>query len=797
MKDYPLIKFIIAFSIGLILTSFLSIPLTFQIILLAVFILLSLIFFFIPKEISKTVGGFLILVSVSVAGMISITSSQLDEPEYPFEKLFLRDILIDGRVEEIELPGNKLTLKVNVERTFKNNKVVKTKYNVLCNLNYDEKIIDEILNKLRPGNRVVIFGSLQIPPNQRNPGEFDYREYLRDDGVSVMFTSFNPLDFVIVDYNESIISSIIFEIRCAIAKQIKENYNDKTAGLLKGLLLADRSEIGYDIKEGFINSGVIHVLAVSGLHVGFIVLILLFLLGRFNIYLRISFTILGLIAFMVITGMPPSVTRATIMAVLLLISYLRSNKQNNFNTLALAAFIILIFEPTQIFNPGFQLSFSAVISIFIFFPRVRDFVNVHFNVHHYVKNVFLFVAVSLAAQLGTLPFTVYYFGKLSLISLFANIVIIPLIGFIVGLGIFTLIMSVISPSLVSLFILTNEFLVDISFGFVKAAASLNFSYLSVTNYSIWDGAVYFILLTIFTMYFRKIIFNRTKFVFIILLAANLIVWSKVDNKNLLPEGKLSILFLDVGHSESALIKFPDNKTTLINFGNATANYSVGKATILPLLNRLRIDKIDYGIISHLNRNKYLGVLELIENNKLDTLLIPEVYGKDKEVDLFNTYLSEQDIIVKILNRNKIKTNNSRIYSLTPILNSQYNYFNVFNGSTPLIISHGNTKILLPGGIEKRGEEVLIDSYGDFLKSDLMQIANFGSNVSTSEKFYKLVSPEISVISVGLGNFLEYPTDDVLKIIESNKSQLFRTDEDGAILFVSDGENVERVNWRMN
>lgn len=797
MKDYPLIKFVIAFSIGLILTSFLSIPLTYQIILLGVFILLALVLFMIPKDISKTISSFLILISVSIVGMISITVSQFNEPEYPFDKLFLRDVLIDGIVEEIELPSNKLTLKVDVERTIKNDKVVENKYNVLCNLNYDEKIIDKILNELRPGNRVIILGNLQIPPNQRNPGEFDYREYLRSKGIPVMFTSFNPMDFVIVDYNEKIIPSVIFEIRYAIAKQIKEIYNDNTAGLLKGLLLADRSEIGYDIKEGFINSGVIHVLAVSGLHVGFIVLILLFLLGRFNIYLRITFTILGLIAFMIITGMPPSVTRATIMAVLLLISYLRSNKQNNFNTLALAAFIILIFEPNQIFNPGFQLSFSAVISIFVFFPRLRNFINANFKVHRSVENVLLFVAVSLAAQLGTLPFTVYYFGKLSLISLFANIAIIPLIGFIVGLGIFTLIFSVISTTAVSLFVLTNEFFAYIAFGFVKFASSFSFAYLSITNYSILDGAVYLVLLAIFTMYLRKIIFNRTKFIFIILLAANLLVWSKVDNKNLLPEGKLSILFLDVGHSESALIKFPDNQTALINFGNATTNYSVGKATILPLLNRLGIDKIDYCIISHLNRNKYLGVLDLIENNKLDTLLIPKVYSEDKEAELFNSYLSERDIVVKVINRNKIKTNNSRIYLLTPILNSKFNYFNVFNRSAPLIISHGNTKILLPGGIEKRGEEVLIDSYGDFLNSDLMQIAIFGSSVSTSEKFYKLVSPKISVISVGLGNFLEYPTDDVLKIIELNKSQLFRTDEDGAVLFVSDGENIDRVNWRMN
>lgn len=797
MRDYPLIIFVIAFSIGLILTSFLTISFTNLLILLGVFILLSLIFFFVPKDISKTMSSFLIFISIAIVGMISITASQLDEPEYPFEKLFIRDILIDGRIEEIELPSDKLTLKVSVERTFKNDTTVTEKYNVLCNLNYDEETIEQILNRLRPGNRVVMLGNLQIPHNQRNPGEFDYREYLRGNDIAVVFTSFNPMDFVIVDYNEDFISSFVFGVRYAVAKQIKKIYTDKTAGLLKGLLLADRSEIGYDIKEGFINSGVIHVLAVSGLHVGFIVLILLFLLGRFNIYLRIAFTIFGLIAFMIITGMPPSVTRATIMAVLLLISYLRSNKQNNFNTLALAVFIILIFEPTQIFNPGFQLSFSAVISIFVFFPRLKNFIDAKLKVHRYSKNVLLFVAVSLAAQLGTLPFTAYYFGKFSLISLFANLVIIPLIGFVVGLGIFTLILNVISPILVLPFILTNEFLVEIIFGFVKVASSFRFAYLSLPNYSICDGAVYLVLLSIFTMYFRKIIFNRTKFLFIILLAANLLVWSKVDNKNLLPDGKLSILFLDVGHSESALIKFSDNKTAIINFGNATTNYSVGKTTIFPLLNQLGIDKIDYGMISHLNRNKYLGILELIEKNMLDTLLIPKVYGTDKEADLFNKYLSEQNIVLKLVNRNKIKTNDSRIYMLTPILNSEYNYFNIFNKSAPLIILHGNTKIFFPGGIEKRGEEVLIDSYGDFLKSDLMQIANFGSDVSTSEKFYKLVSPKFSVISVGLGNYMEYPDEDVVRIIESNESQLLRIDEDGAVLFISDGQNIDRVNWRLN
>lgn len=795
MKDYPLIKFVIAYSLGLILTYFLSISFESQLILLIVSILLSLIFFFIPKNFTKQIASYLVLLAVSIAGMISITASQIDKSTYPFGELFIRDVLIDGRIEEIELPSDKLTLKVNVERTFKNDKLITEKYNVLCNLNYDEEVTDKILNKLRPGNRVVLFGSLQIPPNRKNPGEFNYREYLRGQGIGVMFTSFNPMDFIAVDYNENFLPSKIFEIRYTIAKQIKNNYNDKTAGLLKGLLLADRSEIGYDIKEGFINSGVIHVLAVSGLHVGFIVLILLFLLGRFNIYIRISFTILGLLGFMIITGMPPSVTRATIMAVLLLISYFRSNKQNNFNTLALAAFLILIFDPTQIFNPGFQLSFSAVISIFVFFPRFRNYINTHFKTHKTIRYILLFLSLSLAAQLGTIPFTVYYFGKLSLISLFANLVIIPLIGIIISIVIFTLLTSLISTSLVSLFVLTNEFFVNIAFGFVKFVSSFSFAYLSIPNYSIWDGALYLLLLSLFTLYFRKMISYKTKFVFALLVAANLLIWSRVDNKKLLPDGKLSILFLDVGQSESALVKFPNNKTAMVNFGSATANYSAGKYIILPLLNKLGIERIDYGIISHLNRDKYLGILGLIESNKLDTLYLPKTYGKDKGTELFNKYLDEQGIVVHVIDKKKLKLNNTRIYFLSPIFKSKYNYFNILNRSAPLKISYGKTSVLFPGGIEKRGEEVLTNSYKSFLQSDVLQISNYGSDVSTKHDFFETVHPDYSIISVGLGNYLEYPSKSVSQLIIANKSKLLRTDKDGAILFISDGKSIDYVNWR--
>lgn len=796
MSSYPLIKFVTAFIFGLILTSFFEISIEIQIAFLILFLLSAIILFFIKNSTAKLFSTASIFIAVVIVGMIYISAEKITEPTYPFEEKFLKNVLIDGRVEQIELPGKKLVLNVNVDKTIKGNSIVEHQYNIVCNLSYDEEVIQKILEKLSPGNRIVVLGNLSIPPNQKNPGEFDYREYLKGKNISAMFNSYSPMDFVIVDYEKNLITSLIFDIRYAVAHKLKEIYSEKTAGLLKGLLLADRSEIGYDIKEGFVKSGVIHVLAVSGLHVGFIVLILVFLFGRFNIYLRITLTIIGLLSFMIITGLPPSVTRATIMAVLLLISYLRSNKQNNFNTLALTAFIILIFDPTQIFNPGFQLSFSAVISIFIFYPKISKVINDRNITNKLLRYVLLFVGLSLAAQIGTIPFTIYYFEKLSLISLAANLFVIPLIGIILGLGIVTIIFGLFSFELAYLFSLTNEFIVDSLFLIVNFLSSLSISHLSLPNYSIWDGAVYFILLTVLTIYFKKIITLTAKSVFVILIAANLLVWSRVDNEQLMPNGKLSVLFVDVGNSESAIIKFPNKKTAVVNFGGGSDNYNAGDAVLIPLLNRLDIDKINYGIISHLNRNKYLGIIPFIENNLIDTLFIPNVYGADIELELFLNFLNDKNIITQNINKNKIMVGNSRIFLLDELLKSEYAYFNPMNRSTPVKLQYGRNAILFMTGVERRGEALLLENKNAFLKSDVIQIANYGSNVSTSPELLQEVNPLYSIINVGLGNFMEYPSEEVLELISQNNIKLFRTDNDGAILFISDGDKIEFVDWRM-
>ncbi|MCK7517666.1 MAG: ComEC/Rec2 family competence protein [Ignavibacteriales bacterium] len=173
-------------------------------------------------------------------------------------------------------------------------------------------------------------------------------------------------------------------------KSIHDLHNPQTAGLLRGLILADRSEIDYETKNEFINSGVVHILAVSGLHVGYVLIIFIFIFGRFGIYLRSILTILGLLAFMFLTGVPPSVFRATLMAVVIIIAFLSNRSTNIINSISIAAFIILILNPNEIYNPGFQLSFSAVLAIGILYPYFQKMIYKLHLKHKWVEYILLF-----------------------------------------------------------------------------------------------------------------------------------------------------------------------------------------------------------------------------------------------------------------------------------------------------------------------------------------------------------------------------------------------------------------------
>jgi competence protein ComEC len=714
---------------------------------------------------------------------------------YPFKQEKIRKVSAAGVIKEMELmKSGSLRFTAEIKSMSKDVKKVELGNNFLVRI-YDEQTnLDSIYDRLKIGSEFEITGTIQKGRGERNPGEFDYQKYLVSKEISGLINCYNVNEIKVFNGESNNYKNIIFETRKAIDKRIKQLHSPTTAALLKGLLLADRGDVDFETREMFVNSGVIHVLAVSGLHVGFIVLIFLFLFTRLNIYLRYIFTIVGLLLFVVITNSPPSVFRASIMSIIVIISLLSNRSYNTINALAFAAFVLLIINPNELFNPGFQLSFSAVLSIVIIYPRIKSLLN-GFIINKYIKGVLLFMGVSLSAQIGTLPFTLIYFNKLSVISLLANLVVIPLIGVIVGIGIFTLTVSSFWSWLTIVYASANDFFAFLLFEFVRLTGSLKFSFIPIYKFSLIDGIIFY-LIAAFALYFWKYFKSAlAKIVFLLFVVANFYLFISFDNNKLLPDGKLSVVTIDIGQGDGILIKFPNNKTALIDAGNATPYFDNGKSVISPLLKRLGIEKIDYAFVSHVDSDHYKGFFSLIKEGFIKRIIKPKIDSTLQRDIVFEKFIKENGIKIDYYSKSILNFGNARLYMLNDTTNFKYNLLNVNDKSGIIKLVHGNNEILFVGDAGIKTEELLVNDYGEFLQSDILKAGHHGSKTSSGEMFLDYVKPNTALISAGIANKFKHPSKEVVERFKSRKIKIYRTDKEGAIIIISDGESFKKIDWK--
>ncbi|HEY6435471.1 MAG TPA: DNA internalization-related competence protein ComEC/Rec2, partial [Ignavibacteriaceae bacterium] len=589
-------------------------------------------------------------------------------------------------------------------------------------------------------------------------------------------------------------ANVIHQVRIAIDNQIKKYNSAETAALLRGLLLADRGEINYETKMQFINAGVVHVLAVSGLHVGYIIMIFLFLFGRFNIYLRSILTILGLICFMFITGVPPSVLRATVMATVLILAFLTNRSTNLINSISIAALLILIINPNEIYNPGFQLSFAAVLAIGIILPYLNTLIDGWNIQNKFLRGVILFCAVSLSAQIGTLPFTLLYFSKFSVIALFANLIVIPAIGIIIASAISTLLVSVFLPFVAVYFASANDIFSAGIISLIKYSGELSFSYISINDYSIADLIIFYSMLTFLLYFLPRFNSMKSKMILMILIFINSFIYSSIDDTNLLPDNYLSVLMIDVGQGDSFLIKFPNGKTALVDAGNTTSLFDNGERIILPLLNYLEIKKIDYGIVSHVDSDHYSGFVSLILNGIIGEIIKPELDTTLSKDIKFEKFIEKSGVPIKYFKEQKFEVGNTMLYFLYDknIKSLSGKSTNDRSGFFKLV--YGETSFLFTGDAEKRIEKFYGNKYKKFLDSDVLKVGHHGSKTSSSEAFLEYVTPSLSLISAGFKNKFGHPSDEVIERLQTVGSSVFRSDLQKAILLRSDGGEIKLINW---
>lgn len=754
----------------------------------------------ISSEIWKSFLPLFLLFAFACAGAFKITfDKHMFFPSHLVHFTDGRDsVVVRGNVvSQPAHTGGRIRFLLEAEQIYRRDTVYSTAGDVLVFLG-SQTAESETRHETTYGDRLMLAGRLQRPSTARNPGDFDYRRYLEVNNIyATMYISKDVgMQWVGTGRGNWVQQSVVIPVRQRFAALVENAIGGDEAEFLKGLIIGDRSGISTEIKSSFVNAGVMHVLAVSGLHVGIVAGIFFVVLGTLRLphLWKVIGTIIGLVWYAALTGFAPPVVRATTMASVVLLGSLLERRVDSYNSLAIAALLILFIDAKQLFHPGFQLSFVAVFALIYIYPKwnlLMSMLRQALRENVFVKGLLSLLAMSMAAQLGTLPFNILYFGKVSIVALAANLVVIPLVGIVVPLGFLMLVCNSISPWLASVYAEVTQLILTCMIQLVNWAGSMRWSAVEISSLSI-PAILCFYGILISAVHWQYRFVRRFAF-FLVSLSLTAAIWT--SDVSGLRDRVLRIVVLDVGQGDTIFLEFPDGKVMLIDAGPKTMSSNAGERMIVPFLKKRGVRSIDVVLITHPHTD-HLGGLEAV----LDEFPAGRIVGFTQEFESgvyerFRTIVESKRIPVQRVQAGDTLGGfrGTRLYVLYP--RHGLDTRNPNDVSVVLKLVYGRTSFLFTGDVEKAGEREMQENFATFLDADVLKVGHHGSSTSSSLPFLREVAPQMAIISVGRFNKFNHPSNDVLDRLRELDVEVLRTDEEGAVVFESDGNRVSRVDWR--
>ncbi len=666
------------------------------------------------------------------------------------------------------------------------------------------------------GDKVILQGEFRKGSEQRNVGGFDYQLYLKS--ISI-YGTLNVENYQKISSNNvNRMERNINNIKLAVTKNIEKLLEEKEQQIVKGLILGDTTTLEETIKEKFQIANISHVLAVSGMHIIYIIIgiemVLKKWLGRRNVKYVVM---IGLLFYMSITGFTSSIVRAGIMGMMNLIAFLVYRKNDIWTSIAISLGIILIQNPYAITGVGLQLSYLGTIGIILFHKNVKQYLdnkkiikkNIHIKqskrISKITENLKDMVAVTISAQIMILPIMLYHFNMIGIYFILANILVSVIIAPIMFLSIIFIISSFIHLEIakcISIFLsLGIKVLIQIS-----NLANLPFSKIYIPTPSILSIIIYYIVILVSNQIYRiytskylnctkkrvknvialmkyklyekkkktweiyqKILRERNiqafiertyKGIFFIIFLIGICQFPK----------NLEIHFLDVGQGDACFIITPNHKTILIDGGGSTSStFDVGKDTLTPYLLDKGYTSIDYVFISHFDQDHVGGILSVLEELQIDQIFISKQEEKNENYKKFLEFVKQKRLKVQELKaRDTILIGDVTFHILWPI-EKQIEENQLNNNAMVMKLQYKSFSMLFTGDIEEVAEKKILNLYNanlESLKATVLKVAHHGSRSSSTEAFIKAVNSKIAIIGVGENNMFGHPNDAVLERLQS-------------------------------
>lgn len=695
------------------------------------------------------------------------------------------------------------------------------------------------------GDYICMSGTVSVPDSATNPGTFDQYIYLRNKGYYLCISNGTIESGNHRPYS---IEGFLYGIKNRCTKIIDNSFDSESAGIVKAMLVADKSTLDKNIKKLYSENGIAHIMAISGVHVAIIGMTLYGFLRKLRIGRLISgtFSIAIIILYGIMTGMSSSTERAVIMLILSIAAEYFGRKTDAPTSMGFAMIIMVLGNPYVILDAGFQLSFAAITGVTVVAPQLRKLLRMfkcfikeadekkkqkHKKIISLRKMIIKLIdalVVGIASFITTTPVIIYYYYQFPPYSILINLIVIPLVSLIVGgsilvvlTGLFFTGAAVVMTYPVRLILFGYKYLCIFASGLPGASVL-------VGHISIGMVFVYYLSVVLIFAILRMIRIGKTERegpILYLMLAT--VLFLTVVYEVYSYDKSLKVVYMDVGQGDGVLLRTSGHGGILID-GGSSSNKRVGEYVMVPVLKYYGVSEVEYAFVSHGDVDHVSGLEYLLNEEQsgvhVVNLVLPEYGDQDALQELKSeatannvniiymkpgdniTYNHQHAETINIeclypdeeAGQGVLDTNNlSMILKTTITWDVREADIENLNKSSD---SDASLSLLFVGDAGIAAEKRLIELYGknslgeipDSIACDILKVGHHGSRNSSGSDFLKRVSAMYGIISCGKDNRYGHPHAETLERLKMADTKYMTTKEHGAIIL-----SIERGDWSLS
>ena len=637
------------------------------------------------------------------------------------------------------------------------------------------------------GDEITAEGTVRRPHGYQNPGRIDTVFLLRCDGITARIFANDGGIEITSNENPSYAQSFrrwAEHVRTHYIERMTQVMPRADAAAIFAMLFGGYDGIRPELLEAFTVTGIVHILSVSGSHISLLAAVIAWVALFFRLprVLSAAAVIMAIIVYVILAGMVPPAVRSGIMGAAAFLGLVLGRERDARYVLVLTGILMLMVSPLLFFHISFQLSFLATMGLLFLAPVLRAYMK-------FLPRILAeSLSITIGAQLATLPILAWYFNQISLASLFANLLVVPLVDIIIILGLGGGIAAFFFPFLGKIVFGFDSILLGITFELTRMLAALPFAQVELPSLEIYAGLAYYFLF-LFPMVsqkYRSLIQRFHKNIIIVYAALVIAVLSW----HIVRPDELQVHFIDVGQGDAALVVTPHGHAMLFDTGGTRDGaFDIGARVDVPYLRHQGIYEIDYIFLSHSHEDHAAGAGGILPRMK-----VKHVYTADEGVAAYarSMRLGDGDPLLMKLGRaeegQSISLDGVTVDVLYAPCYKDVEHTTGNEVSNVYRVRYGNASFLFTGDLVREHEEKIVKN-GIDIRSTVLKVPHHGSDTSSCEAFVHAVTPLYAIYCVGADNTFGHPRPAVVQRYEDVGARTLRTDRDGAIVFRTDGEHL--------